>query len=55
MLKLYLLIQNFNPMQDIQSQNHRGYPTDEGTALGWFVMGAIALYIYLKIKGRVDD
>lgn len=42
-------------MQDIQNQGHVDYPNDEGTVLGWFVMGAAALYIYLKVRGRVND
>ena len=55
MLTLYLFIQNFHALQDIQNQGHVDYPNDEGTALSWFIMGAAACYIYLKIRGRVDD
>lgn len=54
MFNLFLLLQ-VGWRQDLYNQQFDGYPSDEGSALSWFVMGAAALYIYLKVRGRVND
>ena len=39
----------------MQNQQFEGFPYDEGSALGWFIVGAAAAYIYLKVSDKGLD